>query len=59
MNPNNSIFPDLIKIEEADKELRNRILLRLGRTIAGRSDCPKLIADRILQRITQEEIQKN
>jgi len=52
------VNPEILRIEETDKELRNRILLRYGRTVAGRSDCPPLIAKRILQRIIQEEIQK-
>lgn len=53
MNPGKNLS------NNTEQELRNRILLRYGRTIAGRSDCPPLIAERILQRIIQEEIQKN
>lgn len=40
-------------------ELRNRILIRLGQTIAGKNNCPKLIADKIRKRIIREEIAKS
>lgn len=43
----------------SNQELANRILLRVGRTIAGKSNCPPLIADEIWKRITREEIEKS
>lgn len=41
--------------EIRDRELRDRILRRLGRTVAGRPDCPPAIADRIRRAIIREE----
>lgn len=53
MNPGKNLS------NNTEQELRNRILLRYGRTVAGRSDCPELIRDRILQRIILEELEKS
>jgi hypothetical protein len=43
----------------SNEEIINRILLRVGRTIAGKSNCPPLIADEIWKRIIREEIEKS
>jgi hypothetical protein len=40
-------------------ELRDRILRRVSQTVAGHPGCPPAIADKIWQRIIQEELIKS
>jgi hypothetical protein len=42
--------------KEKDAILRDRIIRRIGQTIAGKTNCPPMIAYEIEKRIIREEI---
>lgn len=42
--------------KEKDAILRDRIIIRIGQTIAGKTNCPPMIAYEIEKRIIREEI---